>query len=216
MLTQSRFSSTTLLGAFVLLLSPCIGLAQANDAEDEPLPLNDENVVFLYESRAPEKANDEVFAYAMSEEFRDAKEEFTRYDIIQELRPQIKEKLSKADAAQTVSLTIAGRQLSEYDFDRQAFPVDVGDVPYITYEQGYDVKISNAEEMSELPVPLETARQLADDLQESRQVEYVVIGEVKGVEREGLTSRPRKIVEIQATRLVVKFLNGREVGALDL
>lgn len=218
MLTKRLCSSAALclLPISVLMLSSSIALAQSDDTKGDPLSLNDESVVFLYESRASEQASDEVFAYAMSEEFRQAREEFTRYDILQELKPQIKEKLNEANDAQTVSLTISGGQLAEYDFEQQAFPLTVGDLPRVAFKEGYDVRITNVDELSMLPVPLQTARELASDLQESRQIEYVVIGDIGDVKREGLTSSARKIVEIEATRLEVKFLNGKEVGALDL
>lgn len=218
MLTIRLCSSATLrlLTVSLLMLGSSIALAQSDDTKGDPLSIDDESVVFLYESRASEKASDDVFAYAMSEEFRQAREEFTRYDILQDLRPRIKEKLNEANEAQTVSLTISGGQLAEYDFEKQAFPLTVGDLPRIAFKEGYDVRITNADELSLLPVPLQTARELAADLQESRQIEYVVIGDIGDVKREGLTSSARKIVEIEATRLEVKFLSGKEVGTLDL
>lgn len=208
-------------GIALLLGFSALTLAESNDNELEPFFLTDESIAFVYESRTHEKTSDTVLAHAISQDFRLAREEFTRYDIVQALQPEIKERLRHADEAKTFGVIVRGR-LNEYDFERKLFPVDLGgmrdDEPrYVWFNQDYGAKLSNVLGKIELPVPFDSARKLAGELQKSREVECVVVGRITGA-KQGETSRtpPLKIVSVEAEHIKVRFTSGREIGSLDL
>lgn len=196
-------------------------LAESNDNELEPFLLTDESVAFVYDSLTQEKTSDTVFAYAISQDFRRAKEEFTRYDIVQALQPEIKERLRHAGEAKAFGVIVRGR-LNEYDFERKLFPIDLhgppGDDPrYVWFNQDYAAKLSNVQGQIELPVPFDSAKKLADELQNSREVECVVVGRITSAKQGETNRKPSpKILSIEAEYINVRFTNGREVGTLDL
>ena len=208
-------------GIALMLGYSVLTLAESNDNELEPFLLTDESIVFVYDSLTQEKTSDTVFAYAISQDFRHAREEFTRYDIVQALQPEIKERLRRADEAKTFGVIVRGR-LNEYDFERQLFPIYLrgsrDDEPrYVWFHQDYGAKLSNVLGKIELPVPFESAKKLAGELQYSREVECVVVGRITSAkESENIRRPPRKIVSIEAEHIKVRFTSGREVGTLDL
>ena len=212
------FGSTAVV---VLLLSFTTAFAESDDQDSEPYVINNESVPFMYETQTNDKTPHSVFAYAISEEFRNAKEEFTRYDLIQELQPVFKENLSKARKAKTVEVSLNG-WLFEYDFEKSAFPIGIGSMgphqaPYVAFDQRYSVRLTNIKgRTTMLPVKLELARKLARDLEDSREIECIVTGRITGTELEGSIQHPQKIVNIEVDRIVVKLVDGPEVGSLDL
>lgn len=196
-------------------------MAETNEKESEFVLLTDESVVFVYESRSDEKTPNSIFAYALSQDFRNAKEEFTRYDIVQDLQSEIEEKLRQAEEVKTVGVIVRGR-LREYDFERKLFPINLAGGPEdyprrIWFDQHYAVELLNVAGKIELPVPFESAKKLAGELQKSREVECVVVGRIRDT-GQGNDNRlpPVKVVSVQADHITVRFANGQEVGSLEL
>lgn len=133
----------------------------ATVASSQEVRIDDNSVVFLYESRAEIRAPDYRIAEAISLDYRDAKDEFTRHDLLERLKPVIRERIAEARETSSVYVVIGGR-LGDYDFQQSAFPTGIGGSRSTFVQYGeYAATFANQNSLAFLPVPIESARALA-------------------------------------------------------
>ena len=189
-------------------------------AQEGSTRLTDDNIVFIYESRADIRTPDEWLARKISSDYRRANDEFTKYDLMQQIKPVLARRLNEARETQTVFLSIRGG-LADYNFEKQSFPTGLGENTIIPYDDPYTLVFTNGSKMSELPVPLAQARTLSARLQKSRDVAYTVTGDIVGVE-EGYMQRRSwggetlaKQVKMNVTTLKVEFHDGAAIKTIS-
>lgn len=86
--------------------------------------ITDGNIPFLYESRAAVRAPDHRLAAILSKDYRNAEDEFTRHDLLQQIKPVIEDRLSQARQTTQVYMLI-GDQLGSYPAE-----IEGRDVPH--------------------------------------------------------------------------------------
>ncbi len=183
-------------------------------AGDEP-QITDENAPFLYESRAAVKAPEHKIASLISTDYRNAKDEFTRHDLMKQLRPVITERLAEAKKTKDVLMRV-GTKLGDYDFNKRVFPTGIDGDTFLTFENGYAVKFTNADAVSLLPVDTETARSLAGHLRDTRRAGLTIHGVIVGAKEEQLNYSLRKVLKVKIIRMEVQHSSGVPVGAKSL
>lgn len=57
--------------------------------------LTNENIAFIYESRTDLPTSDENLAKIVSIEYKNARDEFTQYELMQKIKPVLKTKLNE-------------------------------------------------------------------------------------------------------------------------
>ena len=206
----SRRSRAAALAAAVLL---------AAGAPAETTRITDDNIAFLYESRAAVAAPDHTLAEVISVDYRNAKDEFTRHDLFQRIEPVIRERLREAKAADRVQLLVANAVL-DYDFERGAFPTGFSTATYFDYQVGraysdttrYRVRFANGDELAHVPVTVEDARRFSAHLRRSRDATY----RIDCVPGRAVEERGRKTLYVTATRVEMSLANGSRVATVDL
>ncbi len=179
---------------------------------DEGPQITDENIPFLYESRAAVKAPEHRLASLISDDYRSAKDEFTRHDLMKQLRPVINERLAEGKKTKNVIMLVNTR-LGDYDFNKGVFPTGIDGGTYLNHENGYAVRFTNADAASLLPVSIETARSLAGHLRDTRRGHLKIYGIIAGAKEEKLNWSLRKVLKVKITKIEVKHESGIPVGS---
>ena len=191
-------------------------LTLAGIAGAEDLRVNDESIVFLYESRAEIPAPDHYVAGRMSVDYRRAEDEFTRHELMQKIRPVMERRMREATAVTRVFLVV-GSNLGDYDFDRNGFPTGMGEGIFVDFDDYYTVTFANARELGFIAVPMESARSLAGALRTGRRAAFTIYGTIVGAKEREINYYPRKTLELEVTRMEVELDSGRgHVGSKDI
>jgi hypothetical protein len=141
-------------------------------AQEVEVLTNDE-VPFVYESRAKIPTSDERLALLVSSDYRNARDEFTRQELMEQIKPIIKLKLMEARANSEYLLRI-GIELGQYNFTQKAFPSGFTPNTFIPFNADYGLIFNNTKDIESVPVPLEAAKALSSQLQNSRSVTAMV------------------------------------------
>ena len=200
----SKFSSRVLIAHVGLVVLAIPAWSQTR--------ITDGNIPFLYESRADIRAPDHKLAALISKDYRNADDEFTRHDLLEQIKPVIESRL--AQAKQTVQIyLLIGDQLKNYNFDRSAFPTDMSENTYIRFGQGYQVRFDNADQIGFIPLPPGDARSFAGDLRRSRAVTFRVEGTIS----RAVEDWDRKIVYVRVEKIVLSMKkNKRQIASYDV
>jgi len=177
--------------------------------------ISDENAPFFYEANAEIKIPDHKLAEYISSDYRNARDEFTRHDLFQQIKPIIDKRLSKAKKTKTVLLRIGG-DLGDYSFDKKSFATGIGATTYIPFHNGYAVTFTNGEKIQFLPVPMNSARSLSGELRKNRSATFVVYGLVVGTKEEELGWGTKKAIKVKVTKIEATLNSGTNVGTKNL
>lgn len=181
----------------------------------DPEQLTDDNVALLYESRVSVRAPDHKLAELISVDYRDARDEFTKQELFQKLKPVIKQKLNEAATVKQVSLGVRER-LGDYDFDRKAFPTGLTKGAYFPYG-AYIVEFINPDRAAYLPVDIEKAKSLAGHLRSGRTIHMNVVATIVGTKEEHIKfSGTKKALKLKINSIEVSLSSGAEVGKLQV
>jgi hypothetical protein len=178
----------------------------------ENIKVSDESAPILYEARAEIRIPDDKLAEYISADYRKARDEFTRNDLFQKIKPIIDSRLAEAKKTKTVLLLIGGR-LADYDFDKNAFPTGFSASSFIPFKNDYAVTFTNGEKFEFLPVPFEFAKSLSSELSRNRRAKFIVYGEIVGAKEEKLRRRVKKVLQVRITKIEVSLRSGTEVGS---
>ena len=126
-----------------------------------PTRITDDNIPFIYESRAEAPAPEgELMERISSDYSRFMSDEFARRDLEQQIRPILDRRLLEARAITRVTVEF-GSDLGDYDFERSGFPTNHNSSTYVPFRYRYAVRFSNAADLSFVPVAEDVARDLA-------------------------------------------------------
>lgn len=195
---------------FILMFAISFGAIAAEEVQ-----VTDENIPFLYESRAAVKAPEHKIAALISTDYRNSKDEFTRHDLMKQLRPVITERLGEAKKTKDVLMRV-GTKLGDYDFNKHVFPTGIDGDTFLNLENGYAVKFTNADAVSLLPVDTETARSLAGHLRDTRRAGLTIHGVIVGAKEEKLNYSLRKVLKIKIIKIEVQHDSGVPIGSKTL
>lgn len=182
----------------------------------ESVLVSDDNVHYYYESRADIKATDQELAKIISVDYRNARDEFTRHDLLQKITPVLKKRLAEAKTNDKIHLRV-GSKLGDYDFDKKAFPIGFGKGTFIPFKNGYVVTFENSDGLEYIPVPLDKARELSQALQRGRQITLEIDGTPVSAMEKQLNWGHHKALSIKVTKLSVTLTRGgKKIGEKDL
>ena len=212
--------------ARIIVVSIILALLTTTVAVGEEIKIDGQSIVFLYEARAENRIPDEQLAEKISIDFRNARDEFTRHELMESIKPVIEKRMAAAASAKEVYLLVKVR-LGDYDFEKNAFSTTLGEGTYIRYGErgGYAVSFVNGEETAFLPVPMESARALAGELRRDRRATLKISAEPVRAKRKGFIRRPndfesytdwRKTLEIMVSRIEATLDSGTAVAAADV
>ena len=121
-------------------------------------------IMFLYVAASKLPPDYAKLASAYSKEFRDTSDAFRQNDLLQEIKPQLEQKIAQASADPYGWMEVDDARLGAYDFQRKGFPVgEFEDGRYRYFNDPYDYKIgwANYSQLAFAPVADEAiARQL--------------------------------------------------------
>ena len=169
-------------------------------------------MIFLYEARAEIRAPDHKLAEIISRDYRNARDEFTRHDLFQKIKPVITKRITEAGETKLVLLALGGR-LKDYDFDKKAFPSGFGEATFIPYKDRYAVTFANAKDITHVAVALNVARSLAGELRRSRRARFMVYGKIVDAKEKDLNFLPHKVVDVKVTKIEILLESGTNVGS---
>jgi len=181
----------------------------------ESTRISDENAPFFYEANAEIKIPDHKLAQYISSDYRNARDEFTRHDLFQQIKPVIDKRLSKAKKTKAVLLRI-GTDLGDYNFDKKSFSTGIGATTYIPFDNGYAVTFTNGEKIQFLPVPMDLARTLSGELRRDRSATFTIYGQVVGTKEEELGWKTKKAIKIKITKIEAILGSGTKIGSKKL
>jgi len=170
----------------------------------------------VYESRAKLPASDEKLAEFLSADYRNARDEFTKQELLEKIKPVIKSTLTEAKSKGEYFLRV-GTKLGQYDFDKKQFPSGFSSSTFIPFEIRFGMEVSryavmfdNIKEVENIPLPLDAAKSLSGKLQQSRAITAVVYCRINGTQEKQMNYRDFKVMMAHVTK--VDFLT--DDGAL--
>lgn len=188
-----------------------ISQQQTNAAERNVERVTDNNVMFIYESKADIPTPKMKIAKQISIDYRNAPDEFTAHELFQEIEPLIERKIAEAKKLDEIFVVI-GDNLGEYDFNRKGFPTGLESGTFIPYDNGYALQFANIDKLSFVEIPLEKAKVLSASLQKSRKCSITIYGVPVDSKEEELSeysfsSEVRKVIIMKAIRITVTLDN---------
>lgn len=202
-------------------LSPCLAENEAQEKAKNtkkpnvPVELNGDNIVYYYEVNAEIPTPKVDLASIVSKDYQRARDEFTRHELFEKLKPVIEKRITAAKSNSRVIVKV-DIQLPDYDFARQGFPTSLGSNPVVTfrnpYRSGYGAILEQQDKISFLPVSKALAKQLSVRLRRSRQCVVTIYGDVV----KSQVMNGKKIVTVRPKKLHMALKAGNIVGKLDL
>ena len=191
-------------------------LASPLNSYAEPVRMSDENAYIYYESRAEIQAPKESLAGYISKDYRNSRDEFTKYDLFEKIKPVLNKKLAEAKLNNSITLNVRGN-LGDYDFSKKSFPTGFGETTFIPFDHGYAVNFTNGTDIEFIDVPMASARTLSSSLQRSRSAVFTIQGEIVGAEEQQVNSwSTKKMIKVKITSIDVKLKSGTSVGSKSL
>lgn len=195
---------------FAMLLSLFfVQTIYAQDAQNTER-LTDETVPFVYESRAKLPASDEKLAEFLSADYRNARVEFTKQELLEKIKPVIKSTLAEAKSKGEYILRV-GTKLGQYDFNKKQFPSGFSSSTFIPFEIRHDfgmalsryaVIFDNIKDVENIPLPLDAAKSLSGKLQQSRAITAVVYCRIISTQEKQLNySAAYKVINAHITKV---------------
>ncbi len=193
------------------LVLPLISLA-------ESVQVTEENIPFIYETKAEIPTPPKILAGMISEDYLRARDEFTARELFEKIEPVITKRIAAARETQLWRIEITDK-LAEYDFDSKAFPTQLTEGTFIAFSVGnqrYAAKFVNPELFAKIPVELDVAKKLSGTLQKSRTVKILVEGVVKDAAEKNINYHKRKTINFEISKVVIKLADGMLVGEFSL
>ena len=210
MITEGKINSARTVAAFYMFL-----LLFATTVVAEETRVDDKSIVLLYEARAEIRAPDHEIAKTLFVDYRNARDEFTRYELMEKIKPVIEKRLTTAGETTRVYLLI-GAYLEDYDFGKNSFPTGFGESTFVPFDNQYAVTFVNGDELGFLPVQMESARALAGELRTNRSARFTIYGDIVGAKEQEINYRQYKTLELKAAKMEVILDSGRQVGVKDV
>lgn len=191
-------------------------VSAAADDEDETVRLGDNNILFYYEANADIPSSNEVLTRTYSSEYRDARTEFEKVDIMQKVLPVIARKVAKAAEAREVMVRIHS-QVPAYDFTRKGFSTGLNADTFIPFNlpgAEYAVVFKGIKNYGFVAVPETAASRLQGRLAKNREGYLEIYGKLSGAEEQSLGSSLRKVVFVRPNRVAYFLQDGTPIGEI--
>jgi hypothetical protein len=147
----------------------------------------------------------------LSVDYRNARDEFTRHDLFEKIKPALNKRLAESKQTEKIYLNVGGR-LGDYDFTKKAFPLGVEEATYIPYKNGYAITFTNSKDVSYLPVPFEKARELSGSLRKDRRTTMIFHCSIVGAKEQKVSWNAIKNLRVKINKLDVSLRSGEPVG----
>lgn len=179
---------------------------------DGPEELNDLGVGFLYYklSQLPIPWDDFANHYA---EYREAKDEFQRLDVLKGIKPVLEEMKNKVYSSGSFIVKFKSK-LGEYDFQKNGFPTNIlqgAFVPTIKARSNmkgpdFAIKFLNGQDFAYLKVNPQEARQNVIALRDSREVVIEIEYEAKSAGEDTMNFITYRVIDAKIKKLTVYSL----------
>ena len=198
---------------FVLAaLSTATSLTLAAE-DDETAKLDARTAPYVYEAYASKPLGNAAIAAQVSQDFRNAPDEFAQWDYFQKLLPSIQRKTKEAKEASTFQVVI-GAELTRYDFDKMGFPTEFEATTFIPLQSSsYAIKFSNTETFASIEIPIEQARKHQLTLRQSRRVSFVVTVKPVSAATETLNSQSYNCITAQILEFQIMLPSGEALAS---
>lgn len=150
----------------------------SSNASAESYQIDDDTAFYVYEVFSEIKTPREELAEYISKDYRRARDEFSRHDLLVEINPVLDKRIEEAASAKLFNIRIGGK-LGEYDFDKKGFKTGFSENTFVPYSYGYAASFTNIGKAEYLPVTVEKARTFASSLGKSRKAIFKIVGEVE-------------------------------------
>ena len=176
-----------------------------------PTLVNDDNVMYFYETKAEIPTRREDLAKIISRDYRTAPDEFTGQELFQKVAPVIAKRIESARSTREVSVRIGG-ELPAYDFQRKGFSTGISNTTFIPFKNGYAIQYTQGSTLDLVEVPLEQAKTLSKSLGRTRRSYLTVFGTIEQAREQTLNFEQYKVIFLKPTRVVMELEGGVKVG----
>lgn len=192
---------------FVALASGSLGPAAAAAVE-----ITEQSAPIIYETKADISTPPERIAGQISQDYRNLRDEFSKHEFLERLKPTIERRVAEAAKAGEFS-AVVGTLLGEYDFSRKAFPTGSGPQSFIPFGD-YAVRFTNPEAAGFVPVPMEEAKKFATALKSSRRSTITYTGTLEKCAEETLNFGEYKVLYLKVSKIAIHLDgSGAEVAS---
>ena len=197
--------------------APAPAPAPSESGNQTPTLTTDDNIPFIYESRAEVPAPAELLFPLISQDYRRLRsdgDEFALRDLADRLQPTLERRLLNARDISRVTVKFGSGALGEYDFERSGFPTSFSESSYIPFDTRvgrYAIRFSNAANLSFVPVAESVARGLSSSMRRGRDISITVTGSILSAEETSVG----KTVFVRAEQVDVALKSGEKVGTLQ-
>lgn len=177
----------------------------------KPERITNENAPFIYEINTEIPTPQETLAGFISQDYRNASDEFTARELFEKIKPVVDKRISETKST-TDWMVLTRIRLPEYDFNKNGFPSDLDSETFFPFDNNYALMLTNTSDFQIIPVPLEEAKSFAGTLKQSRNVTMQVEGRpVRSIEKR-LNYRDSKVIMLEIEKITLKFENGTIIG----
>ncbi|WP_324171121.1 DUF4852 domain-containing protein [Sulfurimonas sp.] len=177
--------------------------------------LTDENIAFIYESRADLPITNENLVKTLSQEYKNARDEFTQYELMKKIKPVFKKKLTDAKANNSYFVKV-GSTLGKYDFKNNTFSTGFSKDTYIPFKNGYALSFNNVEDIANIKVAFVDAKRLSKKLQRNRKITAIIYIKTSKVQVKKVHWNHSKVLNADITSITILTDDGNEIISKNL
>jgi hypothetical protein len=181
---------------------------------EDVVRLDASNIIFLYEAYADLPSTLERLAHAYSSDYREARDEFAKQQLLEKLKPVLTRKTKEAAELDSVMIRLRW-SAPEYDFKRQGFTSGISSSSFVPFDVSgcaYAASYKGVKPFSFVPVPEAEASSFSKILSHSRDGYLEIFGTVVSAEEvEG-----RKTVVLKLKKVSCFLSKGQKLGEISL
>lgn len=141
-------------------------------------------------------------------EYRDAKDEFQRLDVLEKIKPVLEKKRNKVNSSNSFIVKFKSR-LGDYNFQNNGFPtsISIGTfIPMMNYRSNvkgpdFAIRFVNGQEFSYLKLDPQEARKKVIALRDSREVIIEIEYEPHGAGEDLIDFREYRVIDVKIKKL---------------
>jgi len=143
----------------------------------------------------------------VSADYRQMRDEFSRHELLEKLKPTIERRITEASKEAQFSVRV-GTYLEDYGFERKAFPTGTTADSFIPFDGNYVVRFSNAQAVSHIAVSIAEAKKAATALKSSRSATITYSGTLDKCVEETINYNPCKVVYLKINKMTLSLEGG--------
>lgn len=181
---------------------------------DEAEKLTNDNAGYIYESRTKLPISLEKLAAQEVADYRNARDEFSKHEMLEKIKPELVEKLKAAKDISDYQLKV-GVIIGQYDFEKNRFPSGFVDTTFIPFIHDYAVTFSNIKNIEYIPIPLDIAKDLSSSLQKSRDITAIIDCKILGTKIETLGYLQKKVLITKVSKVYFYTDDGKLIAGMN-